>query len=242
MRTLNFAKRSFKELIRDPLSIIFAIGLPVFLLFIFTQFKIPSAAYRIENFTAGILIFGFAFITMFTATLVAKDRSTSLLIRLWISPMKSTDYVLGYALSLIPIVLLQNSLFFTVGIALGLKFSFRVILASLASIPISLLFIALGILIGSITNEKSSAGVSSIIVQLVAFAGGMYFEGDMLGDFFSFLCKALPFSHSTEILRELINNRGEKLLNSVITVCIYSAVIWTLSIWTFKRNMLKGNN
>jgi hypothetical protein len=35
MRIINFAKRNFKEIIRDPLSIIFAILLPLFLLFIF---------------------------------------------------------------------------------------------------------------------------------------------------------------------------------------------------------------
>ena len=47
MRTLNFAKRNFKEIIRDPLSIIFAIVLPLFLLFIFQQFKIPNDAYSV---------------------------------------------------------------------------------------------------------------------------------------------------------------------------------------------------
>ena len=98
MRILNFAKRNFKEIIRDPLSLIFAIILPLFLLFIFQQINIPSESYNIENFTPGIVIFGFSFITLFTATLVAKDRSTSLLIRLGISPMKSIDYILGYML------------------------------------------------------------------------------------------------------------------------------------------------
>ena len=99
MRILNFAKRNFKEIARDPLSLIFAIILPLFLLFIFQQINIPSESYNIENFTPGIVIFGFSFITLFTATLVAKDRSTSLFIRLGISPMKSVDYILGYMLS-----------------------------------------------------------------------------------------------------------------------------------------------
>lgn len=88
MRILNFAKRNFKELIRDPLSLIFAIILPLFLLFIFQQFDIPNESYKLENFTAGIIVFGFSFITLFTAMLISKDRTTSLLIRLGISPMK----------------------------------------------------------------------------------------------------------------------------------------------------------
>ena len=80
MRMLNFAKRNFKELIRDPLSLIFQIALPLLLLLIFQQFNIPSESYNIENFTPGIIVFGFSFITLFTASLVAKDRTSSFLI------------------------------------------------------------------------------------------------------------------------------------------------------------------
>ena len=96
MRTLNFAKRNFKEIARDPLSMIFAVILPLFLLFIFQQFDIPNKSYELENFTPGIVIFGFSFITLFTAMLISKDRTTSLLIRLGISPMKPMEYILGY--------------------------------------------------------------------------------------------------------------------------------------------------
>ena len=111
MRILNFAKRNFKEIIRDPLSLIFAIILPLFLLFIFQQFDIPNESYKLENFTPGIVVFGFSFITLFTAMLISKDRTTSLLVRLGISPMKPMEYILGYMISIIPIILIQNVLF-----------------------------------------------------------------------------------------------------------------------------------
>ena len=104
MRALNFAKRNFKELIRDPLSLIFEIALPLFLLFIFQQFNLPNDLFKINNFTPGIIVFGFAFITLFSATLIAKDRTSSLLIRLGTSPMKPKDYIIGYVLSIIPII------------------------------------------------------------------------------------------------------------------------------------------
>ena len=176
MRTLNFAKRNFKEIIRDPLSIIFAVILPLFLLFIFQQFDIPTDNYKIENFTPGIIIFSFSFITLFTAMLISKDRSTSLLIRLGISPMKPMDYIFGYIISIIPIIIIQNILFFIFAIILGLNFSINIIWAALISIVIAVSFIAIGILIGSIFSEKASSGISSIVVQLVCFTSGMYFK------------------------------------------------------------------
>ena len=139
MRALNFAERNFKELIRDPLSLIFEIALPLFLLFIFQQFNLPNELFKINNFTPGIIVFGFAFISLFSATLIAKDRTSSLLIRLGTSPMKPKDYIIGYVLSIIPIILIQEVLFFALAIALGLTFSINILFTLLISVVVSIL-------------------------------------------------------------------------------------------------------
>lgn len=241
MRILTFTNRNFKEIIRDPLSIIFAIILPLFLLYIFKQFKIPNEVYNIENFTPGIIIFSLSFITMFTSLLVAKDRSTSLTTRLGVSPMKSIDYILGYSISVLPIVLIQNILFFITAILLGLNFSINIIYTILVSIPISLLFISLGILIGTITTEKSSSGVSSIVVQLVAFTSGMYFSTDMVGNTFSTICKILPFQSTLNITKGILNNNNTNILSNIIIVLIYTISVIILAIILFKKKMISDN-
>lgn len=242
MRILNFAKRNFKEIIRDPLSIIFAVLLPLFLLFIFQQFDIQNESYKLENFTSGIIVFGFSFITLFTAMLIAKDRSTSLLIRLGISPMKSMEYILGYIISIIPIIIIQNILFFILAIILGLSFSINIIWAILTSIIIAILFIAIGILIGSIFTEKASSGISSIVVQLVCFTSGMYFPKEMLGNVFSKICEYLPFDSCVTIIKGVMNNKLELISSkNIIIFFIYTIVILIISILTFKKKMISDN-
>ena len=237
MRTIIFAKRNFKEIVRDPVSIIFAVILPLFLLYIFQQFKIPNEIYNIENFTPGIIIFSLAFITMFTASLVAKDRCSSLTARLGVSPMKSINYIL----SVIPLILIQNILFFITAIILGLKFSSNAIYTILAVIPISILFISLGILIGTITTEKSSSGISSIIVQLVAFTSGMYFTTDMVGSTFSTICHILPFESTLNITKDILNSNYNNILPSILIVGIYIVIVIILTIILFKRKMISDN-
>ena len=241
MRILTFANRNFKEIIRDPLSIIFSIILPLFLLYIFKQFKIPNEVYNIENFTPGIIIFSLSFITMFTSSLVAKDRSTSLTTRLGVSPMESIDYILGYSISVLPIVLIQNILFFITAMLLGLNFSINIIYTILVSIPISLLFISLGILIGTITTEKSSSGISSIVVQLVAFTSGMYFSTDMVGNTFSTICKILPFQSTLNITKSVLNNSYNNILTSTLIVVIYTIITILLEISLFKKKMISDS-
>ena len=242
MRMLNFAKRNFKELIRDPLSLIFEIALPIFLLFIFQQFNIPSEAYKLENFTPAIIIFGFSFITLFTATLVSKDRGSSLLIRLGTSPMKPSDYILGYIISLIPIIIIQDVLFFLVAILLGLSFSVGIILTILVSIIISVLFITFGIFIGSLVSEKGAGGVGSIIVQLVCFTSGMYFPIDQVGVVFAKICEFLPFESSLNILKGVLNNNYSLIsIQNIIVFFIYLIGILFLTIYTFKKKMISDN-
>lgn len=241
MRIINFANRNIKELVRDPLSIIFAILLPLFLLYIFQQFDIPSEEYLIQNFTPGIIVFSYAFLTLFTAGLVARDRTTSLLSRLYSSPMKPYEYVLGYALSILPLVLIQNILFFVTAILLGLDFGMNIILTIIVLIPLSLLFIGLGILVGCITTEKSASGVGSVAVQLVAFTSGMYFNPDMAGAFFKFLCKALPFSHCVDLAQYMLNGKDINLLSTIIILIVYILFICLFAGIFFKKKMVSDN-
>ncbi len=238
MRTLNFSKRNFKEIIRDPLSLIFAVILPLFLLFIFQQFNIPNESYNLENFTPGIVIFGFSFITLFTAMLISKDRTTSLLIRLAVSPMKPMEYISGYILSIVPVILIQNVLFFILAIILGLDFSINIILAILVSIVIAVLFISIGIIIGCIASEKASSGISSIVVQLVCFTSGMYFPKEMLGKAFGKVCEYLPFESCLAILKGIMNNNLEIIeARNVFVFVIYTIIAFMLSVIIFRQKL-----
>ncbi len=242
MRMLNFAKRNFKELIRDPLSLVFEILLPIFLLFIFQQFNIPEESFKLENFTPGIILFGFSFITLFTSTLIAKDRDSSLLIRLGTSPMKSSDYILGYILSLMPIIIVQDILFFIVAMLLGLSISISIIYTIIVSIIISILFISLGILIGSLVSEKASGGVGSIVVQLVCFTSGMYFSKELVGKFFAKICEFLPFESCLNIIKGVLNNNLNLIsMRNILVFLIYTILVLVTSIVVFKKKMVSDN-
>ena len=242
MRMLNFANRNLKELVRDPFSLIFEIGLPIFLLFIFQQFNIPGDNYRIENFTPGIILFGFSFVSLFTSTLIAKDRSSSFLIRLGTSPMKSSDFILGYIISLIPIIIVQDILFFIVACLLGLTISINILFTILISIIVSVLFISLGILIGSLVSERGTGGLGSVIVQLVCFTSGMYFPKELLGKVFRVVCEILPFESCYNIIKGILNNQFDIIsLQNIIVFVLYTIVILIAAIFTFKKRMVSDN-
>ena len=146
MRVFAFSKRCAKEILRDPLNLIFGIGFPVVLLLLLSaiQANIPVGLFEIKTLAPGISVFGLSFITLFSATLVAKDRESSFLQRLYTTPLKASDFILGYMIPLIPMALAQGTVCYSVAVLFGLPFDLNVIYAILMMIPVSVFYISFG--------------------------------------------------------------------------------------------------
>ena len=74
-KTLLFAKRNIKEIIRDPLSLVFNLAFPIIMLFVLGiitgSLDIVPEQFKIENYSVGICVFGYTFAMLFTAMLIA---------------------------------------------------------------------------------------------------------------------------------------------------------------------------
>ena len=203
----NFAERNRKEIFRDPLSIILGIALPLILLVVFTTIEknAPLVAFKVENLTPGLIVFSFAFLTMFSALLIAKDKQSAFLTRLFSSPLTVNDYVFGYALPLIPLALLQGIICFGLANILGLSSSLmNILLSILTLLPIILMSIFLGIFLGALCTEKQISGIGTIYITAVSFLGGAWMDIRMLGDTFQKVSNTLPFVHSIQLARDVL--------------------------------------
>ena len=184
MKMLTFAGRNAKEIIRDPLTLIFGLGFPLVLILLLSaiQANIPVPLFEIEHLTPGITVFGLSFMSLFSATLISKDRNSSLLQRLYTTPLTPVDFILGYTLPIIPFAVAQSIVCYIVAIFLGLEIKVNILLAILFIIPMSILFIALGLLFGSILNDKQVGGVcGALLTNLSAWLSGTWFDLDLVG-------------------------------------------------------------
>ena len=243
-RILTLTKRNLKEVLRDPLSLIFMMALPLFMeiLFYFI-FHNMTSQFEMKYLAPGIVVFSQTFLTLFTGLLIALDRSSSFLTRLYVSKAKSYEFIFGYALAMIPIAFVQSILFFLVGGIIDSSIlSVSIIYCLLLSIVTSSLFIGLGILFGSICNEKSIGGVSSIIVTGQSVLSGMWFPVDGLSGAFITIMNVLPFKNATAILQNALNGVNDAfkdLLLPLIIVLAYTVVAFVFAIIFFKKNMKK---
>lgn len=240
MKMLAFAARNTKEILRDPLNLCFGLGFPLVLILLLSaiQANIPVSLFEIEQLTPGITVFGLSFITLFSATLISRDRASSLLQRLYTTPMTPLDFMLGYTLPIIPIAIGQSVVTYIVAIILGLKISANILLAILFIIPISLLFIALGLLFGSILNDKQVGGIcGALLTNLSAWLSGTWFDLELVGGTFKKIAYSLPYVHAVELERAIISGNFENILPHLCWVLAYTAIALIAAIFLFLRQM-----
>lgn len=240
MRMLTFANRNAKEFIRDPLNIVFSLGFPLVLLVLLSaiQANIPVPLFEIQHLTPGITVFGLSFMTLFSATIISRDRNSSLLQRLYTTPLTPLDFILGYTLPILPIALAQCAVCYVLALMLGLPLSVNILYAIISIIPVSLLFIALGLLFGSILNDKQVGGIcGALLTNLCAWLSGVWFDLELVGGAFKKVAYALPFVHAVEMERAVLCGNFDGILLHISWVLIYALGAFVIAVLLFLRQM-----
>lgn len=240
MKTLAFASRNTKEILRDPLNLAFGIGFPlaVLLLLSLIQSNVPVSLFEIENLTPGIAVFGLSFISLFSGMLIAKDRSESFLMRLFSSPLTGANFILGYTLPLAPMAIMQSAICFIAAFFLGLPISVNVLMVFVALIPTSLFFIAIGLLAGSLFTDKQVGGIcGALLTNLAAWLSGAWFDLSLVGGGFRKVAYALPFVHAVDAGKAALAGNYEGLFPHLWWVIGYAAGVFVLAVLAFSKKM-----
>lgn len=242
MRMLTFAKRNAKEILRDPLNLGFGLGFPLVLLVLLSalQRNIPVSLFEIDTLTPGITVFGLSFMTLFSATLVAKDRESAFLQRLYTTPLKGFEFIIGYMLPLLPIALAQTVICYLFAIPLGLTVSANIIYAVIGIIPMAVFNIALGLLCGSIFGVKQVGGIcGALLTNLSAWLSGVWFDLKLVGGFFEKFANALPFFRAAEAEKALFGGNPELAFSHILPIIIYCISITAVAVFFFLKQMKK---
>ena len=242
MRRMTFAKRCAKEILRDPINLAFGLGFPLVLLLLLSslQANIPVNLFEIDTLTPGITVFGLSFMTLFSATLIAKDRESAFLQRLYTTPLTGMDFILGYMLPMLPIALAQASICYLLAIPLGLTVSIRIVYAILGILPMAIFNIALGLLCGSVLGVKQVGGIcGALLTNLSAWLSGVWFDLNLVGGSFERIAGLLPFVHAAEMEKALFAGEFQTAASHCVPVLLYSILTTAAAAFCFFRQMKK---
>ncbi len=239
---LAFADRNCKEILRDPITVSCGLGFPVVLILLLSaiQANIPVELFVIERLAPGITVFGLSFMTLFSASLIARDRESAFLDRLYTTPLTASDFILGYTLPLLPISLAQAAVCYLLAFPLGMEPTIGILQALVGLIPIALLYISLGLLFGSVLNVKQVGGIcGTLLTNLSAWLSGIWFDLQLVGGWFETVADLLPFAHAVELERALCSGQTEGIWSHLAWVIGYAVLATVAAVMLFLRQMKK---
>lgn len=240
MKLLMFARRTAKEILRDPLNLAFGLGFPLVLLALLSaiQAHVPVDLFRIQQLAPGMAVFGLSFLTLFSATLVARDRESALLQRLYTTPIRPVDFILGYLAPMLPIAAAQSLACYLAASLLGLDLGPSLLPALLLVLPVSLFFVGFGLLCGSVLNVKQVGGVcGALFTNLAAWFSGVWFDLGLVGGLFEKAANCLPFVHGVELQRAILAGDHAALWPHLAWVLAYAFLALTAASLLFLRQM-----
>ena len=242
MKMLTFARRCTREILRDPINLGFGLGFPIVLLLLLSslQKNIPVELFAIDTLTPGITVFGLSFMTLFSATLIAKDRESALLQRLYTTPLTGFDFILGYMLPILPIALGQTVVCYLFAVPLGLTVSTNIVYAVIGILPMAVFNIALGLLCGSVLGVKQVGGIcGALLTNLSAWLSGVWFDLELVGGLFEKIANVLPFLHAAELEKALFAGDFSSAAAHILPVVVYSALATGVAVFCFLGQMKK---
>lgn len=240
MKTMAFALRNTKEIVRDKLNLAFGILFPVVLLLLLSliQSNIPVELFAIEQLTPGVAVFGLSFISLFSGILIAKDRTSAFMLRLFTSPLTSRNFIFGYTLPLLPIAIMQSIVCFIVAMFLGLSLNIDILVTIVVLIPSAILFVAIGLLCGSLFNDKQVGGVcGALLTNVSAWLSGTWFSLDLVGGGFKAFADALPFAHAVNAGRAALAGNYAQIFPDLWWVIGYAAAVTCIAVVVFTKKM-----
>ena len=240
MRMLTFSRRCMKEILRDPINLSFGLGFPLVLLVLLSslQKNIPVHLFEIDTLTPGITVFGLSFLTLFSATLIAKDRESAFLQRLYTTPLTGFDFIMGYMIPVLPIALGQTIACYLFAIPLGITFQADIIYAIIGIVPMAVFNIALGLLCGSMLSVKQVGGIcGAMFTNLSAWLSGIWFDLKLVGGTFEKIANVFPFVHAVEMERALFSGDFEAAVTHVLPIILYSVIITAIAVFCFLKQM-----
>lgn len=134
--------------------------------------------------------------------------------------------------------LLQTVFCFIMALFLGMEFKWTVIFAIISTLPIGIVFISTGLLLGSILSEKAVGGIlGALMTNVTALFSGAWFSVELVGGIFEKIAYVLPFYHAVEMSRAAMDGQYSEMLPHIWWVLSYGIVISIGAVYVFRKKM-----
>jgi ABC-2 type transport system permease protein len=174
--------------------------------------------------------------TAFTSLAIGTgfDRRSGALKFLGTTPLTRGDLLVGRALSIMAIEVIQVALIVAVGYALGWRpegswwAAFLLVLVGTAA------FAALGFALAGVLRAEATLAVANAVFLLLMLGGGIIIPADRLPGVWGSIVSWLPSGALADGLREVLINGGGLPLTAIVVLLVWGAIGAVVAARTFR--------
>jgi ABC-2 type transport system permease protein len=225
-------------MVRDSLSLGVNVALPIALLLVLQALEGVDEFFAPASLAPGVVLFGYAMLTMTSAMSLAQDRESSLFARLLTTPVRANEFVVAYSVPYLAIAAIQALLVYAVAVPLGAGTEGSPLWLVVVLALMAVLYVGLGMLIGATVPYKAVTGPWMVVLLLTIF-GGTWVNLAEIGGVFESVAAWFPFAHALDAMRAVaLDGAGwSDIAGDVAWVAGYATVIVVVAIAVFRRRM-----
>ena len=214
------------------------LGIPVPL-----NIELKGRESKIENETAnfffpGIAVFGLMILIATGAMIIAGDRERGFLDRMLTTPARPWDFILGYSLPFIPVLIVSTLIYLGIGMAMGLTIVGNLGLAFLIFFLIGLCSIGIAMIVGTLLKSESQAPICWVFIVPLAMISGAWFSVEGMPSAIKSIAGVLPFIHAIDASRSVINGASfSVVIPDFYWLIGWAVVLFAAGIVLFRRTM-----
>ena len=190
----------------------------------------------------GMAVFGLMILITSVGGIMVRDRVKGFLSRLMTTPARPSDFIFGYTLPFIPVIIISIATYFGVGILVGLSIIGNIGLAFLILFIIGICCMGIGMIIGTLAkSEEQALGAPWIFIVPLVMISGAWWPVEQMPSVIKGIAEALPFLHAMDACRDVVT-RGASFTG--ILPDLYWLIGWTMALFAlgivlFRRSMAR---
>jgi ABC-2 type transport system permease protein len=188
----------------------------------------------------GMTVFGLLILIPTAASLITRDKEMGIMPRLLTTPLKPWQFITGYSLPYIIVLVIQIGIYIGIAYALGLKIVGDFGLAFAVLFLLGLSSVALGIILATFIRHEGQAHISWILIVPMAMLSGAWFSTEGMNPVMIAVAKAFPPTYAVRATQDVISRGlGFGAIATDFYILLGFAVgLFIIGAMLFRRRML----
>lgn len=188
----------------------------------------------------GMVVFGLMILIPSVSGIMVRDRTRGFLSRLMTTPARPWDFILGYTLPFVPVIIISVAIYLGAGVLMGLTIVGNIGLAILVLFILGICCMGIGMIVGTLSKtEDQATGAPWIFIVPLVMISGAWWPVEQMPSVLRVVAEAFPFLHAIDASRYIITSGAGfgAVLPDLYWLTGWAVALFAIGVLLFRRSM-----